>query len=59
MKCVVQRITEKLKGMFELQGAVNDATANDMKRAYARLLSAANLTGRHPNVSHSAVLTRI
>ena len=54
MKNVVQCITEKLSGMFELQGAVNDATANDMKRAYARLLSAANLTGRHPNVSYSA-----
>ena len=38
--------------MFELQGDVNEATANDMKRAYARLLSAANLTGSHPDVSH-------
>ena len=40
--------------MFELQGDVNEAAANDVTRAYARLLSAANLTGRHPDVSHSA-----
>ena len=53
-KYVLKQITEKLNGMFELQGDVNEATANDMKRAYARLLSAANLTGSHPDVSHSA-----
>ena len=52
-KYVVERVTEKLNGMFVL-GAVDEATANDMMRAYARLLSAANLTGRHPDVCHSA-----
>ena len=46
----MRQVTEKLNGMFVL-GAVDEATANDMKRAYARLLSAANLTGSHPNVS--------
>ena len=39
-----------LHGMFERQQDVSDATANDMKRAYARLLSAANLTSKDPNV---------
>ena len=49
----MEHITEKLNGMFVL-GAVDEAAANDMMRAYARLLSATNLTGRHPDVSHSA-----
>lgn len=48
MRCV----TEKLNGMFEVQEAVDEATANDMTRAYARLLSAANLTESSATVSH-------
>ena len=44
-----------LHGMFERQQDVSDATANDMKRAYARLLSAANLTGKDPNVCHCTI----
>ena len=50
MGYVMGQVTKKLSDMFRL-GAVDEATANDMKRAYARLLSAANLTGRHPKVS--------
>ena len=39
--------------MFEVQeAAVDEATANDMTRAYARLLSAANLTESRATVSH-------
>ena len=52
---LVKHVTDKLSGMFELQGAVDETTANDMKRAYARLLSAAKLTGRHPDVSPSVL----
>ena len=49
MRCV----TEKLNGMFEVQeAAVDEATANDMTRAYARLLSAASLTESRATVSH-------
>ena len=44
-----------LYGMFERQQDVSDATANDLKRAYARLLSGANLTGNDPNVCHPVV----
>ena len=50
MRCV----TEKLNGLFEVQeAAVDEATANDMTRAYARLLSAANLTESRVTVSHA------
>ena len=49
---LVKQVTDKLSGMFELQGAVDEATTNDMKRAYARLLSAANLTESQLTVSH-------
>ena len=46
-------MTEKLNGMFEVQeAAVDEATANDMTRAYARLLSAASLTESRATVSH-------
>ena len=39
--------------MFEVQkGAIDEATANDMTRAYARLLSAASLTESRVTVSH-------
>ena len=48
-------VTQMLYGMFERQQDVSDATANDMKRAYARLLSGANLTGNDPNVCHPVV----
>ena len=44
-----------LEYMFERRPDVSRATANDMKRAYARLLSAANLTGNEPNVCHPVV----
>ena len=44
-----------LHGMFERQQHVSDATANDLKRAYARLLSATDLTGKEPNVCHRIV----
>ena len=54
-KYIRKCVTEKLNGMFELQGGVDEATANDMMRAYARLLSAAKLTGRHPDVSPSVL----
>ena len=43
-----------LYGMFVL-GAVEQDASNDLRRAYARLLSAANLTGKVPNVSYLAV----
>ena len=46
----MERVTEKLNDMFKV-GAVDEAAANDMKRAYARLLSAAKLTGSDANVS--------
>ena len=46
-------VTEKLNGIFEVQeAAVDEATANDMTRAYARLLSAASLTESRATVSH-------
>ena len=50
MRCA----TEKLNGLFEVpeEVAVDEATVNDMTRAYARLLSAANLTESQLTVSH-------